>query len=281
MMEISGGRVNKISSLEHSISKTYSDGGIVKGLGVSAHQRWKNEITALSSYKEKTFEPLRVPNIISTNEQTLTTIIERINANPIEDIINQNVFFFTDDRAVKLALILKRIHSSKKIINSNVYRQYMDTFNLYAQKTLPLLSKERIDGNKITKWMGKSLSKLNSSQEIVSIHSDFWLENILVDAEYNFYVIDWEFFSMGSLYEDLGVFYANVHEHFPELQDFCRVFFNAYDPYIDFELIRAFGVYRCIRLLSYVDMDDYEKEPIERPHSFKELINIVRKNVYN
>ncbi|MEM7589108.1 MAG: aminoglycoside phosphotransferase family protein [Myxococcota bacterium] len=277
--EISGGRINKVAAQKSSISKTYQEGGIVKGLGLSARQRWENEAVALSTYSDVYFEPLRVPKIISTDEQTLTTVMERIHARPIEDIVSRDASFLTKERAVKLARVLEQIHALKQETNPGLYKKYLATFHVYVQNASEILRRANIDPDRPKAWMAGALSGLKAHAEVVPVHTDFWFENILADDADNFYVIDWEFYSTGSPYENLGVFYMNVNEHFSESRDFCDTFFRAYDPGVDVELVRAFCVYRCLRLLSHVDVEDYEREPLERPHSFKELANIVRENI--
>lgn len=277
--EISGGRINKLDVEESRISKTYQEGGIVKGLGLTARQRWENEIAALSTYADEKFEPLRVPKVLSTNEGNFTVVMEHVNARPIEDTVNRDASFLTEERSVKLARVLSQIHAPRREVDPNLYDKYLATFRGYVQNTSEILQKANINPVELNAWMEKALLGLKSRTETVPVHTDFWFENILVDDADNFYVVDWEFYSTGSPYEDLGVFYTNVHEHFPESCDFCRAFFRSYGQDIDMELVRAFSVYRCLRLSSHVDVEDYEREPLERSHSFKELTNIVRANI--
>lgn len=277
--DISGGRINKVEAQGLSISKIFQEGGIVKGLGLYAQQRWNNEVVALSTYSAGNFEPLRVPKIVSSDASTRTVVMERIQAQPIEDIVVRDISFLTTERATKLAHVLGQIHAPKSEVNSDLYEKYLATFGTYVKNASEILQKESIDPSQLTAWTIKTLSGLKTHTKTTPVHTDFWFENILADTTDNFYVIDWEFYSTGSPYEDLGVFYMNVHEHFPAARDFCGMFFHAYDPDVDMELVRAFCVYRCLRLLSHVDMADYEREPLERPHSFKELANIVRANI--
>ena len=277
--EISGGRINSVRVQGLSVSKTYQEGGIVGGLGLSARERWQNEVAALSTYSAESFEPLRVPKIISSNEDILTIVMERIQARPIEDVVGRNASFFTEERAIKLARVLEQIHAPKSEVDPDLYEKYLATFCVYVQNASEILQSENINPNQLTAWMIKTLLGLKTYAKVTPVHTDFWFENILADSNDNFYVIDWEFYSTGSPYEDLGVFYMNVHEHFSGSQDFCDTFFHAYDTNVDTELARAFCVYRCLRLLSHVDIADYEREPLKRPHSFKELVHIVQANI--
>lgn len=276
---VSGGRVNKVEGLETTIKKKYFEGGIVKGLGLSARQRWKNETVALSLYGSHDFKPLRVPRIVSSDEDALQITMERLQAVPVEDLIRKDISFFMKENAKKLAQVLKAIHSPCKEVNQNLHDTYCGTFKSFIDSAAPILEKEQIDSEQLKVWMATALKGLKDRTDAVPVHTDFWFENILSDEEGDFYVIDWEFYGVGTPYEDLGVFYANVYEHFPELNEFCKDFFRVYAQNVNIELVRAFAVYRCLRLLSHVDIEDYDREPLERPHSFKEMMNIVRRNI--
>ena len=276
--KVSGGRINIVEVRQENVHKVYRHGGVVKGLGLSAQQRYKNEVTALSIYEGGGFAPLHVPKIISTDEHALTLIMERIPAESMETTVRRNILFLTRERAIKLAHTLRQIHAYRTSTDPQLYTAYLSSFSGFVHNASAILQEANIDPRQLTAWMRQSLSGLQLHQEVTSIHGDFWFENILANDS-NFHVIDWEFYATGSPYQDLGAFYTNTHEHFPESRNFCDAFFTAYATRIDMNLVQAFSIYRCLWILSHIELKDYEQESVERPHSFKELIHIVSKHI--
>lgn len=277
---IFGGRMNQIVVLGRGLRKSYKDGGIVKGLGLSARERWLNELTALTNLSMHCEEPLRVPRIFSSCEENLSIDMEHIIARPVEEMLVRKVISFSDLSATQLSGVLRGIHSPVKGYDNELLSRYLVEFGTFLEGASAILEAEKLDAALVNTWMTGMLGRCRGLGKVTTVHTDFWLENILLDEDGQFYVIDWEFSRDGSPYEDLGVFFMNVHEHYLTSKGFCEAFFSSYDDSVDMGLVRAFCVYRCMRILSHVDFADYELEAVERPHSFKELANIMRRNVF-
>ncbi len=275
MKKLSGGLINTIYLDDGRIKKIYSDNSLIKGLGFNSRQRMHNELVALRIFSKEL--PCFVPKIIEENKDKKEIVIENIEGNPIEQLLIETKVDLTyKNLDLRIANILKTIHGKVIADNTEIVKKYNSNFSEFFNNSKAILEYENVDTDKLLKIIS-SYVKLDSfiKANAVFIHGDFWLDNMLFSKDDHIYVIDWEFSGMGFSYEDLGIFFTNVDMFFQDGSS--RRFYQNCNPDLDFRLIKLFCFYRCMRLLSFIDLDIYKSSPENYNHSFKSLVKIVKK----
>ena len=70
----------------------------------------------------------------------------------------------------------------------------------------------------------EALGRLLDEAPRVASHLDFWPNNVLIDAQEQFVLIDWSFFGVGAVGEDIGNFIPDaVFDDFAEAQDLAMI----------------------------------------------------------
>ena len=96
----------------------------------------------------------------------------------------------------------------------------------------------------------------------VLIHGDFWLEHVIISSKNNrLYVIDWDYSSAGSPYEDFVTVQTSIINQFNHREDF----WEGYGLTPDKHTINEFVKLQCLRQFSFTTANNYLKES---PHGF-------------
>lgn len=277
MKTLKGGLINTITLENNIVKKTYSDDSLIKGLGYSSKQRMSNEARALAMFEKN--EKIKVPRLIKTSLADREIWMEYIDGDPLENLIrNSQAAVKKFFRPGKIAEMLHAIHAPCEESVDHLGNEYLERVNKYLKNSREILLYEGIPVKILSNLFNKYFTSKQFLRSKASyIHSDFWFDNLIGQKDGQMTVIDWEFFRSGFFYEDFGAFFVNIEMHFSHLKDFCNKTYLEYDPNINKKLIMAFGIFRCVRLLSFISLNTYKESSPDYPHSFKELISIIKK----
>lgn len=276
MSKLTGGLINEVSRRGSVIVKKFSEESVIQGLGFSAKQRFTNEISAFERIGAET--TLHIPKLFTQKESSMVIEMELIEGQLLEELVLHSSKKKKDALYRDVAIELTKVHALTGITGTISYK---DKFEEYLNRSKKILKNENVDIGKITKILNTHSSLLICNSPSL-IHGDFWFNNIIYSDKKELFFIDWEFSSYGSLYEDLGVFYTNVSCYF-EYAGGDKIFYKSYQGVtgrsLKMDKVRLFGIYRCIRLLSFISLETYVNFPTNYPHNFKNLVEIIRKTI--
>jgi thiamine kinase-like enzyme len=276
MKEIGGGYINSVFLNDKEIIKKYGNKSIVNGFGLSTTERFKNEHRALTTLNSTMRKDLLLPQLLDSSDVDETISMQFISGTPVEDYLIATELRDVESIMAKIAVSFKELHMIKLDVEEVDFTElYLTRLMAYLELNKEILEFENISSERI-KILGNRI--LREPDFIISapcyVHTDGWLNNMIITPDKNIYFLDWEFFSIGSFYEDLGTFYIYVDQFFKN--NCAATFYKRYASNINDELIKFFGILRCLRLLQYVGLQNYNDGLDDGGHCHKEMIRRLK-----
>lgn len=270
-MDIKSGMTNYTKKKGKFVIKTYRQGTIIKGLGKTALQRMLVEFYFSKFFsKNIAIKPAK----IDLNKGEIT--FGFYNGVPLALLLNNSTVI--PEKILKnVAKIILAISKNTLNTDKQSLKYYTDALKNFIEKSSDILEEYEVNKNQIIKYSNDIcdvFSEFFDQQPEVITHGDFWLSNLLYNKKNkNIRLIDWEFADAGSIYLDLGTYYC-----------YSLGFTNSADLFLkntelqnhSVQLIRYFAIYRILRILSFVSLEDVQKTKVSDEYGLAYLINILK-----
>lgn len=233
MKKLEGGFINQVYLENGVVIKIFDNDALV---GVSAAERIYNEAAAL-----RIFGGTIAPRLIEVEGITLKQ--EYIEGESYEEQARRgkDVFCVAGE-------LLAGIHARGAVGGEVLRENYLARFARAIVVTKIILELEGLTPHFDVSW------ELVSHWGVSLIHRDFWLGNILGNDGAQPKVIDWEFFGIGSPYEDFAIVDLWIFREFPGSE---KQFWKGYGRVPDSKTIDAFLTLRCVEFLATTTIDKY------------------------
>ena len=195
--------------------------------------------------------------------------------------------FNDENQSYKESLVKYIPHSNwneelKKAAISTVFSTYINYYNQYKKKTVPIhshLDSIAINSYPFTRKLANLLQGKHST--VFPIHGDLWFENLLYDGN-SFYFIDWEYYGDHCFFSDIiNIFFAEalIRNNLSYLkkfldgeydEDFERLFHSVDENYLLYSKKELFALY----LLERFSKKDANKHPNQQKELLKKYENI-------
>ncbi len=270
-MKIELGMTNHIIRKGKTVIKKYKQETVIKGLGKTALQRMIMEFYFSKLFSNSlSTKPLKMD--LNKGETTFTFF----DGVPLTSLLS-NSSVIPEEILKDISKILLNVSKNKLKTDKQSLQSYSNTFNDFVDKSSTILDEYTISKKLLTKYnldIYNVFSESFDKQPEVVTHGDFWLGNLLYNKNKKILkLIDWEFADAGSIYLDLGTYYCYSLGFANGADLFLK---NAKLQNYSIQLIRYFAIYRILRILSFVTLEDVKKTNISNEYGLAYLINVLK-----
>ncbi|MEI7424826.1 MAG: NUDIX domain-containing protein [Candidatus Staskawiczbacteria bacterium] len=270
-MKIESGMTNYTKKKGRFVIKTYRQGTTIKGLGKTALQRMLTEF-----YFSKFFSNGIATKPVKMDLNKGETTFVFYDGIPLTSLLNDSTVI-PKNILVDVAKIILAVSKNTLKTDKQSLKNYGNALQNFVEKSSDILKAYKLNKGHILKYNSdicNIFADFFDKQPEVITHGDFWLSNLLYNKKNKgIKLIDWEFADAGSIYLDLGTYYC-----------YSLGFTNSADLFLEnvklqnhsVQLIRYFAIYRILRILSFVGLEDVQKTNVSDEYGLAYLVNVLK-----